>query len=809
VLACDILQCTPWLEFGDSDLTFSDTEAEPVSRAPPCSHWALSPDRPGPTPAIEDAVVKLLSLGGVSAAAVLLFGGDGGVGCVQLPSITEARATLQHKLADDEALMQSFVAELHMCLHDATTALGLSRITVHGSEDLLPSPPTSVLTLLLSVPSLQQLLLDQLVALLLAAVEANASECAGAAPPSPPAVMPPLVSAAEAAVLAPPLATRAAVCAARWDAICGGSIACQGSGVAPRHVRSSWSPAVLFALVQPQRFLSTFLALSPLLITAGTPPIAPPREATIRELVAVLSGATSGADVWALKESRAAADPLASVAPTADHVQRILLLLPTDLLPYFVMAVPVILDPQQHTMASGVILSALADAAAAGTEAEAEVQLAVCTALSMLHIEPVFAEATLTEALASLPRLPPAELPGALALVMRLAGESEDVVEPTVAAVRSALRALGSNVSLGLLQTLAFSVLQHPDLAAVYVRTVAEEAAAVEEVPERRDSGNSSVQVDVDVMLEVMQLPSLRAAAEAAVEVVVRKGLIDAGSMRLLLERRRLQRTLFCALAAQLLAEEGASGPGHPTSSPTTTTLPVPSKSPSGAGRSGGSTWLPLSRLRPTAAAALAAGPDPDGCDNLLSLAAALSSSPSPTVKHFSFQLYLQIFALWPSQQARARLILFLVHRASSTTSLATAAEPPPWPVEARALVAITEQWPKLGSSALVSLLDLLSRHSAAHSAHVMQIHALRSEVATSADEVEVMKGQVQQEALRSAQEAAEQKRVAEASSKAHEQEKAALREEITSLQDQVRVFLRPVLLGGQGASLSSRGMLA
>ena len=28
VLACDILECTPWLEFGDADLTFSEADAE-------------------------------------------------------------------------------------------------------------------------------------------------------------------------------------------------------------------------------------------------------------------------------------------------------------------------------------------------------------------------------------------------------------------------------------------------------------------------------------------------------------------------------------------------------------------------------------------------------------------------------------------------------------------------------------------------------------------------------------------------------------------------------------------------------------
>lgn len=65
VLACDILECTPWLEFGDTDLTFSepDTDAAPV--APPLP-WPLDADEPEATAAADGSAAPV---GGAAVAA--------------------------------------------------------------------------------------------------------------------------------------------------------------------------------------------------------------------------------------------------------------------------------------------------------------------------------------------------------------------------------------------------------------------------------------------------------------------------------------------------------------------------------------------------------------------------------------------------------------------------------------------------------------------------------------------------------------------------------------------------------------------
>lgn len=92
--------------------------------------------------------------------------------------------------------------------------------------------------------------------------------------------------------------------------------------------------------------------------------------------------------------SRASRPALRTSPPTAAHLRTIIHLVPQDLKPHVAMMMPALLDPSQHTVAAGILLSALADAAASGPECEAELQLPVCTALGMLHIEPSVADAT-------------------------------------------------------------------------------------------------------------------------------------------------------------------------------------------------------------------------------------------------------------------------------------------------------------------------------------------------------------------------------------------------------------------------------
>lgn len=279
--------------------------------------------------------------------------------------------------------------------------------------------------LLLSVHILQQPLLDLMLSVLLSACEEHATALARGAPAPPAATPPPLVTREKAADLASQADPAALM--GRWDAICGlphaasphmlASMSSQSS--APAAAANSaaadasdrtgtstgapaastgptagagasqsthWSPASLFALMQPHRFLTHYHALAPTMILASgrTPagaaahPSRPPDQDSkqhIRELVAMISGVVKTADPWTLAAERSANPSLGIPVPSADDMRRLMLLAPPELLPYIAMIVPVVLDPGHHTMAAGVLLAALADTSQASPEAEAELQV--------------------------------------------------------------------------------------------------------------------------------------------------------------------------------------------------------------------------------------------------------------------------------------------------------------------------------------------------------------------------------------------------------------------------------------------------
>lgn len=132
MLACDILECTPWLEFGDTDLTFSEPDVDSAP-AVPLLPWSLDDDvadtastaagasaataasagPPGPAASKggkETAISRLLNLAGLQLsttpqpeAAATAWGAAAAAGAT-----AHIQVVLQEKLAEDEELLQSF-----------------------------------------------------------------------------------------------------------------------------------------------------------------------------------------------------------------------------------------------------------------------------------------------------------------------------------------------------------------------------------------------------------------------------------------------------------------------------------------------------------------------------------------------------------------------------------------------------------------------------------------------------------------------------------------------------------------------------
>lgn len=165
VLACDILECTPWLEFGDTDLTFSEHDGETVPAVPPLP-WPLDEEvadtasapagtsettATSGTPAAavaskggkETAISRLLNLAGLQLstapqpeAVATAWGAAAAAGAT-----VHIQVVLQEKLAEDEELLQSFcngmraylqVHHLHLFLCPLTS-LPLAAPTPVGS----------------------------------------------------------------------------------------------------------------------------------------------------------------------------------------------------------------------------------------------------------------------------------------------------------------------------------------------------------------------------------------------------------------------------------------------------------------------------------------------------------------------------------------------------------------------------------------------------------------------------------------------------------------------------------------------------
>lgn len=185
VLACDILECTPWLEFGDTDLTFSEPDADANPAAPPLP-WPLDADEADASAAADGSApaVGAAAVAGAAAAAVppptgvaataaakalppsapppaAAAGKDSaiarllGLAGLQLSTVAQAesmsaplgpmaaaagatvhiQALLQKKLAEDEELLQSFCkgmrAYLQVCwpANHTASAIGVCFIT--------------------------------------------------------------------------------------------------------------------------------------------------------------------------------------------------------------------------------------------------------------------------------------------------------------------------------------------------------------------------------------------------------------------------------------------------------------------------------------------------------------------------------------------------------------------------------------------------------------------------------------------------------------------------------------------------------
>jgi hypothetical protein len=118
ILACEILECTPWLEFGDADLTFSDSDVDAHLPSPQHgTHWAALDTDADPHASAEAHLLRA-----ISSASTLPFvkqvviTGEAGGSTVVVPSLGQAQASLHASLSSDEGLLKSVCESLRSFL---------------------------------------------------------------------------------------------------------------------------------------------------------------------------------------------------------------------------------------------------------------------------------------------------------------------------------------------------------------------------------------------------------------------------------------------------------------------------------------------------------------------------------------------------------------------------------------------------------------------------------------------------------------------------------------------------------------------
>jgi hypothetical protein len=165
VLACDILECTPWLEFGDTDLTFSEPDVDAGPAAPQLP-WPLEDEvtdagnaaaggaeAPAATgaPAAsvvskggkETAISRLLNLAGLQLSTALqpeavatAWGTAASAGAT-----VHIQVVLQEKLAEDEELLQSFCNGMRAYLQVRHSCFSVRSSNMHACSCLCHSSP--------------------------------------------------------------------------------------------------------------------------------------------------------------------------------------------------------------------------------------------------------------------------------------------------------------------------------------------------------------------------------------------------------------------------------------------------------------------------------------------------------------------------------------------------------------------------------------------------------------------------------------------------------------------------------------------
>ncbi|GMH39219.1 hypothetical protein BSKO_07117 [Bryopsis sp. KO-2023] len=250
-------------------------------------------------------------------------------------------------------------------------------------------------------------------------------------------------------------------------------------------------------------------------------------------------------------EGTSSVPPAAS--PTGSNLQKVSVLLssaPVSLLPDIIMLVPMSARPSEHTAVAEILLGWLSEVGRRSPHIEQLVRPAVLSSLGPLKISAPVADRVVETALKALPVCPPAEVPAAVILILKLssehAGSGGTSIQGGVRGVRDFLRNNASGVSEDVFVAVQLAVMRHSQICDALLVDIMEECEQVRR--QKPGEGSTSGEpaptprslVDTMVLMDMLRSGDKREEVQSSMELCISAGLISSADVSTVLDRRRM-----------------------------------------------------------------------------------------------------------------------------------------------------------------------------------------------------------------------------------------------------------------------------
>ncbi|CAM6084873.1 unnamed protein product [Calypogeia fissa] len=661
VFVCEILDCCPWFEFSDLEVLISDDEQDALSTDP--DELLDSDDSEGISGDEEDIFRSLLARAGFH----LSYGDNPPL----LLDPSQLQVTLREKLLMDAGAVAAFLAGLRVYLDDPAKVKRLLLPTKvspvnsaggksnSGSKGEATSP--SLMNLLMGVKVLQQAIVDLLLDIMVECCQPSEGK---------------KTSSEYSEVKVRGLSEVNNVVSSKngvdWRGGAGSGGATLDTrenglnlidqrleigldGVAGTQAVQSSDSSALDGLVG--RAAAVPVPLHPEPPPVPEPPVVenvnhapkpkwPEQSDELLGLIVNSLRALDGAVPQGCPEPRRRPQSAQKIALVLEKA-------PKHLQPDLIALVPKLVDLSEHSLAAHALLERLQK-----PDAEPGLRLPVLGALSQMEVGSDVWEQVLQQALEILPDSNEEPLAAVLSFVFKAAAECQQLPRAAMA-VRGRLKKLGPAVSPRVLDVVRSTVCSRTDVAEALLRDIDTDCECSETditspapalVFADRDGGGAAEQLqaaaeqvaaacwrvaDVDILVEMLTVPSLRVEAQRVFEQAIARGAFGEQSVVMVLERRRSQRLIMDSRHSSMGGVAQPSDPLIPGAVSLSSSLPE----------------------------------DEDDFPAVLGLAEALSLSRDIRVREFVSTLYAVMFKVYGDEGYRERMLRGLVERATISTS--------------------------------------------------------------------------------------------------------------------------------------------